>query len=175
MRRGFTLVELVISIALLGIIVLFLSQSVTGLKGGLVSLKAKEATERYRNDVADLLYRDLLQMEGDWNRTEGKRFDTLAFQTANSLYGYAHPYVTYLVLKNGNRLLRVEGSAPHFPPYPQETAYAYRFLEVAQGIGAFRLFLPKEKEGKGMLLYLKLPGDVPLALEILPPNTGGKL
>ena len=173
MRRAFTLVELLISVVLLGIIVLFLSQSVAGLKSGIGSLQNQDRKSAVRDHVGDLIYRDFLQMEGDWNQSMGKEFDQVQFRSGNSLYGYERPYLVYLVLKNQNRLLRIESPRKHTPPYSPEEAYRYSVMEVARNIGAFRVFAPKEK-GQGRLIYLELPEEKePLIVEVLPLNTAG--
>ena len=114
-RGGFTLIEVLIAVALLALVLL-------GLYGSLdLQRRSNRQLHEYlqkslnRDRIAMTLYRDLLESDGNLSLANGE-FDRLCIgQTGHSLYGLAYPAVCWLVQKEHHTLTRVEGSGYSLP------------------------------------------------------------
>jgi len=114
-RDAFTLIEVLISVALLTLVLL-------GLYGSLdLQRRANDQLHEHlrkaldRDKVAMTLYRDLLESDGNLTLSDGE-FDRLCIgHTDHSLYGLVSPTVCWLVQKEHATLTRVEGSAYSLP------------------------------------------------------------
>jgi len=114
-RPAFTIIEVLISIALMGIILPALYESVALLRDSNSHLfhyleKAKKVTR-----ATDTLYLDLLSSDGNISIKKDE-FSRLCIEnTTNSLYALSVAKVCWVVLKKDNTLLRVEGYDYHLP------------------------------------------------------------
>ena len=109
-RPAFTLVEVLISIALLGIILPALYQSVDLLRDSNSHLfeyleKAKKSTQ-----ATDTLYLDIVSSDGNISIKKDEYSRVCIEQTKNSLYALSVAKVCWLVLKKDKTLVRVEGN-----------------------------------------------------------------
>ncbi len=115
MKQGFTLLEVLISIALLSIVMLALNKSVTLLRDSNTKLfehldKAKEETK-----MLNVLYADISASNGDIS-IEKKEFSRLCInETIHSLYELPSAKVCWIVLKEENQLIRIEGNGYDLP------------------------------------------------------------
>ena len=114
-RPAFTLIEVLISIALLGIILPALYQSVDLLRDSNSHLfsyleKAKKVTK-----ATDTLYLDLLSSDGNISIQKDEYSRVCIEQTKNSLYALSVAKVCWLVLKKDKTLVRVEGNNYKLP------------------------------------------------------------
>ena len=114
-RRGFTLLEMLISTALLSLVLL-------GLYGALNMQKRSnkhlfdfltQALEADRG--AMVLYRDIFESDGNITLVNGE-FDRLCLEsTSHSLHGLDQAKVCWVVAKEGRALLRIEGNDYRLP------------------------------------------------------------
>jgi prepilin-type N-terminal cleavage/methylation domain-containing protein len=145
-RAAFTLVEVLISIALLGLILPALYQSVDLLRDSNYQLlehlqKSKESTL-----ATNTLYLDIASSDGNLSLQDGE-FDRLCIErTGNSLYGLSVAKVCWVVLRHQHTLVRVEGNNYHLPTGLNER------VEVDQIMSHVLLFDVYRK--KGMVLVL---------------------
>jgi len=114
-RPAFTLVEVLISIALLGIILPALYQSVDLLRDSNSHLfkyleKAKKATQ-----ATDTLYLDIVSSDGNISIKKDEYSRVCIEQTKNSLYALSVAKVCWIVLKKNKTLVRVEGNNYRLP------------------------------------------------------------
>ena len=114
-RPAFTLVEVLISIALLGIILPALYQSVDLLRDSNSHLfeylkKAKKSTL-----ATDTLYLDIVSSDGNISIQKDEYSRVCIEQTKNSLYALSVAKVCWLVLKKDKTLVRVEGNSYKLP------------------------------------------------------------
>jgi len=114
-RRGFTLLEMLISTVLLSLVLL-------GLYG---ALNMQQNTTRHLREYLDkaieadrgvmVLYRDILQSNGAVTITNGE-FDRLCLDsTTHTLHMPSAAKVCWVVAKEGQELLRIEGGDFHLP------------------------------------------------------------
>ena len=114
-RKAFTLIEVLISIALMGIIIVALFSSVDMLQNSNQHLlkylkKSKKITKATKTLFSDI-------MSSDGNITIKKdEFSRICMEdTRNSLYALPSAKVCWVVLKKDKTLVRVEGNAYRLP------------------------------------------------------------
>ncbi len=179
-RRGFTLVELMVSIALTTIVVLFLYKALSTQQHSNDIVARNALGIAKRTQLYELIYADLL--EAQEVRVEpvfNKDYTILFLHTTNSLHQIPFPYVAYYVHENNRTLVRLESAyALKFPVESEMVKYIFadRLLEGVQKFivqerggsvrGERRELLPGESEkskdkngSKEYLLFLKWPGD----------------
>ena len=114
-RKAFTLVEVLISIALLGIVILALFSAVDMMRNSNEHLAVHLEKSKKISKATKVLYMDL--MDSDGNITIQKdEFSRLCIEeTRNSLYALPSAKVCWVVLKKNNTLARIEGNAYNLP------------------------------------------------------------
>ncbi|SFV90493.1 hypothetical protein MNB_SV-4-818 [hydrothermal vent metagenome] len=114
-RSAFTLIEVLIAIALMGIILPVLYSSIDTLQDSNRQLHRHLTESRQHARAMRMLYLDIAGSDG--NLTIRKNdFDRLCIErTTNSLYGLYFPKVCWVVLKENKTLVRVEGVNYHLP------------------------------------------------------------
>ncbi|MRJ01818.1 MAG: prepilin-type N-terminal cleavage/methylation domain-containing protein [Epsilonproteobacteria bacterium] len=184
-RRGFTLIELMVSIALTTIVVLFLYRALSNQEraNGVLARKGLQLEERRK--VYELLFRDLMEASSVKVVPLGNRnFTILQLKTTNSLHQVPKPYVAYFVHERNATLVRLESARPIGFPVPLgEIKYIFadplvngveKFIIVERGAQGGRRMerellpgekaLPQPPKGKGgrgreYLIYLKWKGE----------------
>jgi len=115
-KRAFTLIEVLISIALLGFIIAVLYKSLDMVRYSNQHLLSylQESSTQIR--AINTLYLDILKSDGNLTIQTEDEFSRLCVNsTQNSLYNLAFAKVCWVVAKEGNRLLRVEGNGYTLP------------------------------------------------------------
>ena len=141
-RQAFTLLEVLISIALMGIVMVALFSSLEVLQDSNRHLlkylkKAKQITKSTK-----VLYMDILNSDGNIT-IKTDEFSRLCIeQTKNSLYGLSIAKVCWVVLKEKNTLTRVEGNNYHLPLLSEEKVEADR---VIPNLEIFDVYHQKDK------------------------------
>lgn len=123
-RSAFTLIEVLIAIALMGIILPVLYNSIDVLQDSNRQMHEHVIKSKQQSRAMRTLYLDIAGSDG--NLTIRKNdFDRLCIErTTNSLYGLSSPKVCWVVLKEKQRLVRVEGIGYHLPLRSAERAEA---------------------------------------------------
>jgi len=115
MRKAFTLIEVLISVALLSIVMLGLYSALNMQRSSNKHLFSylNKAIEGDR--VIMVLYRDIMYSDGNLTIQKGE-FDRFCIEnTSNSLYGLSRAKVCWVVGKEENQLVRSEGNGYKLP------------------------------------------------------------
>jgi prepilin-type N-terminal cleavage/methylation domain-containing protein len=158
-RPGFTLIEVLISIALLGIILPALYQSVDILRDSNAHLftylkKAKKITR-----ATDTLYLDLLSSDGNISIKKDEYSRVCIEQTRNSLYALSTAKVCWVVLKKDNTLVRVEGNGYNLPLEAEEKV---EVNIIMKNVEVFDVYYQKNK----ILVLLQQTAQEPITFMI---------
>ena len=158
-RPAFTLIEVLISIALLGIILPALYQSVALLRDSNTHLfsyleKAKKVTK-----ATETLYLDLLSSDGNISIQKDEYSRVCIEQSKNSLYALSVAKVCWLVLKKDKTLVRVEGNNYNLPLGVEEKV---EVNPVMKNVEVFDVYYQKDK----ILVLLQQHAQEPISFMI---------
>jgi len=158
-RPGFTIIEVLISIALMGIILPALYQTVDLLRDSNTHLfenleKAKKVTQ-----VTDTLYLDLVSSDGNISIQKDEFSRVCIENTKNSLYALSVAKVCWVVLRKENTLLRIEGYGYHLPTKEDEKV---EVNTVMKDVEHFDLYHKKDK----ILVLLQQKAKEPISFMI---------
>jgi prepilin-type N-terminal cleavage/methylation domain-containing protein len=163
-RGAFSLVELIISVVLLGIIVTFLYSSVSNLeKTNKIFAKNENALSK-RERVVDLLYDDIFAANN--LEIKGIKNSMVSMQTNNSLFDIIQPHVTWLVSKEKDTLLRFESIAS-FKNMTSDNADYFHISKVGENCEVFKIYQSNKKEN--ILIHIKFKDQDPIVYEFYKP------
>ena len=166
-RSGFTLIELIISIAIIALIVTYLYQSLNVLKNANDHLADKDAVRAYETGIKKLFLLEIMQStDVNISQTDHKNFDLLTLTSSNSLHNIKFPTITYLVTKRNGTLIRIEGLG-YTLPLNRDTVYHVKFDELRKDITHFKLYEDNNKSK--LLINIKEAGKPLEVLEVLKP------
>jgi len=158
-RPAFTLIEVLIAIALLGIILPALYQSVDLLRDSNSHLftyleKAKKITK-----ATDTLYLDLVSSDGNISIQKDEYSRVCIEQTKNSLYALSVAKVCWAVLKKDKTLVRVEGNNYKLPLGSEEKV---EVNPIMKNVEVFDVYYQKDK----ILVLLQQSAQEPISFMI---------
>jgi prepilin-type N-terminal cleavage/methylation domain-containing protein len=158
-RPAFTLIEVLISIALLGIMIPALYQTVDLLRDSNSHLfsylqKAKQVTK-----ATDTLYLDLVSSDGNISIQKDEYARVCIEQTKNSLYALSVAKVCWLVVKKDHTLVRVEGNSYHLPLGAEERV---EVNPIMKDVEIFDVYYQKDK----ILVLLQQTAQEPISFMI---------
>ena len=114
-RPGFTIIEVLIAIALLGIILPALYQTISLLRSSNSHLFEHLEKTKKNTQTIETLYLDLASSDGNITIKKDDFSRVCIENTKNSLYGLSIAKVCWVVLKSDNTLTRVEGYGYKLP------------------------------------------------------------
>ena len=154
-RKAFTLVELLVSIALTSIVVLFLYKALSNQEDLNHSLSTHQERLKKKSDLFHLIYSDLFQAQKiQIKPLFNKNYVVINLQTTNSLYTIPKPFVTYFVHENNKTLVRLESADPIKLPMESEKIPYIFSLPLVSGV---KKLLVQEVGGKNVKELL--PGE----------------
>jgi len=163
-RKAFSLIELIISIALLSIIIFFLYSTTSSLQKRNKIFSKKEDSIEKNEKILNLLYDDIF--ESNELNISGKEYSVLNLQTKSSIFNIEFPNVTWLVSRNNNTLLKFE-SKLNFSQMNVDNNSYYHISKVAQQCEKFLIYQSKDKTK--ILIYIKFQDKDPIIYEIPKP------
>jgi prepilin-type N-terminal cleavage/methylation domain-containing protein len=114
-RLGFTLLEVLISIVLVGIIIPPLFKLITLMQDSNSQIFQYVDKQKLEAKAIKTMYLDLLSSDGNITIQKNEFSRVCIENTLNSLYGLHSAKVCWVVLKDGNKLVRVEGNKYKLP------------------------------------------------------------
>jgi len=115
-KRAFTLIEVIVSIVLLGFILAVLYKSLDMVRFSNQHLYNHLNNSSTHVKAANTLYLDILKSDGNLTIQNKEDFSRLCINsTQNSLYNLAFTKVCWIVSKEDHRLLRIEGNEYKLP------------------------------------------------------------
>jgi len=158
-QKAFTLIEVLISIGLLGIVIVALFSTVSMMKDSNEHLynylqKSKKVTK-----ATKVLYLDILSSDGNITIKKDEFTRLCMEQTSNSLYALSLAKVCWVVLKNKNTLARVEGNNYSLPTRFEERV---EVNPVMENVELFDVYHQKDK----VLVFLKQKGQEPITFMV---------
>jgi prepilin-type N-terminal cleavage/methylation domain-containing protein len=158
-RPAFTLVEVLISITLLGIILPALYSSVDLLHDSNTHLFEYMQKSRNEVQISQTLFLDIASSDGNITHSNGE-FDHICMEhTQNSLYGLSLAKVCWIVLKKEHALLRIEGGVFHLPLKEDERVEVDL---VMKNLSLFDVYRQKDK----VVVLLKQNKQEPVAFMV---------
>ena len=162
-NKGFTLVEVLVSIVLIGLIALFVSSTIYQTKNNNKLFQDKIKKNSQNEIFLNILYDDLIQ-SSDLNISGNKRYAIIGFSSNHSVYGVSHPYIVWLVLKKDNTLARLESARKIILPI-KDDMQKYIYMDIVQkNCEYFQANLSKNK--KQILIFIKNKNHKPYIFEV---------
>lgn len=114
-RKAFTLLEVLISIALMGIVIVALFSAVDMLQNSNQQLFKYLKKSKQITNATKVLYLDILGSDGNITIQKDEFSRVCMEETQNSLHALPAAKVCWIVLKKDKTLVRIEGNDYHLP------------------------------------------------------------
>jgi len=149
--KAFTLIEMLVSVMLLGFVMMALYNSSDMLRTSNAHLYKYLQKSSKTTQTSEVLYLDILGSDGNITITKEDSFYRLIINsTTSSLYGRQNAKVAWLVYKENNALLRIEGGDFELPLAIEDRV---DIDEVAQKMELFSIY--RSKQNDKILVILK--------------------
>ena len=158
-RKAFTLMEVLVSIALLGIILPALYQSVDMLRDSNQHLLEYLEKAKKVSKATQTLYLDILSSDGNITIKKDEFTRLCMEQTKNSLYALPVAKVCWVVLKKDNTLVRIEGNAYNLPLGSEERV---EINPIMKDVEVFDVYHQKDK----ILVLLQQQAKEPISFMV---------
>jgi len=155
-RKAFTLLEVLISIALMGIVIVALFSSVDMMQDSNQQLAQYLEKSKKTTSATKVLYLDMIDSDGNITITKDEFSRVCIEETRNSLYALPSAKVCWIVLKKEHTLARIEGNAYHLPLRVEERV---EIDPVMTGIEVFDVYHEKDK----ILVLIQQQGKEPIS------------
>lgn len=114
-RKAFTLLEVLISIALMGMVIVALFSAVDMMQDSNQQLEKHLKKSKEITQATKVLYLDMMDSDGNITIQKDEFSRVCIEDTRNSLYELSSAKVCWLVLKKDRTLARIEGNAYDLP------------------------------------------------------------
>lgn len=141
-KGGFTLIELMVSITILSIMMIFLYKSYSSLNRTNSIYKKEVSTIQDEQMRKKVVYLDIsLALHNSVEIiNQDKKIDILFFQSSHSLHRRYNPYIAYII--NNGKLYRLE-SLIKFKEYPLSSDMEFD-VDYLGEVNSFRIYKSKE-------------------------------
>ena len=155
-RRAFTLIEVLVSIALLGIILVPLFSVVDMMRKSNEHLLTALKSSKQVTQASKVLFLDILSSDGKLEIKKDEFTRLCIEETKNSLYNLPVAKVCWVVLKNKNTLVRIEGNTYKLPLKSEDRV---EVDSVMTDIDLFDVYQQKDK----VLIFVRQQGKEPIS------------
>lgn len=158
-RKAFTLLEVLLSIALLTLVMLALNRSVSILRDSNSHLLDYLRTAKTETKVLNTLYGDIIGSDGNLTISKDEFARLCIEETTNSLYELPSAKVCWVVLKQDKTLVRIEGNNYSLPVGHEEQV---EVDVLVKNLELFDLYHEKDK----VLVMMKERAKEPMGFMI---------
>lgn len=158
-RKAFTLLEVLISIALLGIVIVALFSSVDMMQNSNQQLAQYLEKSKRITNATKVLYMDMMGSDGNVTIKKDEFSRVCMEETRNSLYALPTAKVCWVVLKKDKTLTRIEGNGYHLPLRLEERV---EIDPIMTGIEVFDVYHEKDK----ILVLIQQKGQEPISFMV---------
>lgn len=155
-RKAFTLIEVLISIGLMGMILVTLFSTVDMLQNSNENLLEYLKKSKKMTKATKILYNDILSSDGNLTIQKDEFSRLCLEETKNSLYALPIVKVCWVVLKKENRLARIEGNNYSLPSTLEEKV---EVDIIMNDVTLFDIYHKKDK----VLVLLQQEGKEPIS------------
>jgi len=169
MKNSFTIIEMIISITILSIMMLFLYESYSSLNSSNTFYKQKLDSIKTEQLKKRVIFLDFTLAFGTTIKilNQDRKEDILFLQSSNSIYKKYNPYVAYIVKES--KLYRLE-SLKEFKSYPLEMDMDFS-IECLGEVNSFRVYRSKNREKDIFLVHIDFMKDEDILLKVKALNT----
>jgi prepilin-type N-terminal cleavage/methylation domain-containing protein len=158
-RKAFTLLEVLISIALMGIVIVALFSSVDMMQNSNQQLAQYVEKSKQITKATKVLYLDILGSDGNITIQKDEFSRVCMEETLNSLYALPAAKVCWIVLKKDNTLARIEGNNYKLPVGSEERV---EVDSIMNEIEVFDVYHEKDN----VLVLIQQQGKEPISFMI---------
>ncbi len=163
-RAAFTLIELIISVFLLGLIVYFLYSSVANLQKSNKIFEKKSQSAFVNQKILAMMQKDIFYATK--LTINGRQNSFVNMQSANSIFDIDYPYITWLLKPDLKKLVRFESTLPFKDMNAKNSPYFHMSI-INKECEKFKIYQSKDKEN--ILIYIKFKNENPLVYEFFKP------
>jgi len=163
-RNAFTLIELIISVFLLGMIVYFLYTSVANLQKSNQIFEKKSQSAFTNQRILAMMQKDIFYATKFSIR--GQENSLVDMQSTNSIFDIDYPYVTWLLKPDLKKLVRFESILPFKDMNAKNNPYFHMSI-INKECEKYKVYQSKDKEN--ILIYIKFKDENPLVYEFFKP------
>jgi prepilin-type N-terminal cleavage/methylation domain-containing protein len=164
MRKAFTLIEILITTILTSLLMLVLYGTIDNLRQSNTFYEKKlnefdeknKALTLLRNDIMDARKFTLLD-------NDPKNYSVLSLETQSSIYGIECPYVTWLVMKKGKKLIRLESAFPITLPLDPKYLHLVHLDTIGDRYAIFKVMKQQEQ----IIITLKQESHEPIITNLI--------
>lgn len=155
-RKAFTLLEVLISIALLGIVIVALFAAVDMMQDSNEHLAEHLEKSKKITKATKVLYLDMMGSDGNITIQKDEFSRVCMEETINSLYALPTAKVCWVVLKKDNTLARIEGNGYDLPLNAEQRV---EVNPIMSEIEVFDVYHEKDK----ILVLIQQKGKEPIS------------
>jgi prepilin-type N-terminal cleavage/methylation domain-containing protein len=167
MRRAFSLIELLVSIVILSLMMLFLYKSYANLNRSNIFYGEEVAKITKVQKIKKIFFLDITQAQSITILNQERDEDVVFLQTKNSLHHRIEPYVAYIVKEK--KLYRLE-SLREFKEYPLVAESDFVVDELGD-VALFRLYASQDTQKHLYLLHALFEDKEEILLKLKALNT----
>jgi prepilin-type N-terminal cleavage/methylation domain-containing protein len=158
-KKAFTLIEVLISIVLVGLILPPLYKLITLMYDSNSQIYTYVKKQSKESKIINIMYLDLLSSDGNISIQKDDFSRVCINSTNNSLYGHPKSKVCWVVIKENNTLVRVEGKDYRLPLDLEDNVEVYNSFKNLELFDVY-------KNKSDVLVVLKQRKQKPIAFNI---------
>ncbi|MDA3909704.1 MAG: prepilin-type N-terminal cleavage/methylation domain-containing protein [Sulfurimonas sp.] len=167
LKKAFTLIEVLISIVLLGIMFTYVHTIINSIKVQNNRYLEKADTIHSEQRIFNLLSLDIAEATSTISISHASRYDLISLKTQNSIYEIINPNILYFVSKKDNALIRVESLEALKLDNKEQITQAFLYADIlTTDTQSFKV----SQEGDFVTIMLRAPSLKPMVFQIPTTN-----